>query len=76
MPLYEYHCEDCDTTFELRRALSTSDDPAQCPTCEKENVTRQVSLFMSFSKASDGTRSLGGGCACGGACACGGHSHN
>jgi putative FmdB family regulatory protein len=32
MPLYEYRCESCDNTFELRQKFS--DPPAStCPTC-------------------------------------------
>ena len=76
MPLYEYHCDNCDETFELRRPMHASDDAAECPRCANQNVKRQISLFMAFTKSDSASQSLGGGCGCGGACACGGHHMN
>lgn len=40
MPLYDFHCTDCDRTFELLVRLS--DTPA-CPECQGTNLERQVS---------------------------------
>ena len=74
MPLYEYHCDDCNDSFELRRPMSAGDETTECPNCDGQNVKRQISLFMAFTKGASGSRSLGGGCACGGAC--GGHNPN
>ncbi|HJV34304.1 zinc ribbon domain-containing protein [Geomonas sp.] len=35
MPLYEYHCKNCDSVFELRQKFS--DPPAsECPSCGGE----------------------------------------
>jgi len=31
MPLYEYHCSTCETTFELKRSVSDRDIPYLCP---------------------------------------------
>ena len=76
MPLYEYHCDDCNESFELRRPMSASDEATECPNCDGQNVKRQISVFMAFTKGASGSKSLGGGCACGGACACGGHNPN
>ncbi len=78
MPLYEYHCESCDRDFELRRPLKEADAKTHCPECEGDQVTRKMSLFISFARSESETQALGGGggCGCGGACACGGHSMN
>jgi putative FmdB family regulatory protein len=75
MPIYEYHCFDCDTRFEQRRTYEQSDDPLNCPQCEGERVKRLLSMFavgvgQSSSSMSVSGRRAGGGCACGGACAC------
>ncbi len=76
MPLYEYRCQECGHKFELRRNMSASDEPANCPECSSDQSERQVSLFISMVKDSPSTTSSGGGCGCGGACSCGGHSMN
>ena len=78
MPLYEYHCDACDSEFEMRRPITQSDAPTRCPECESDDVTRKLSLFFAITKSESGAQSLGssGGCGCGGACACGGHSVN
>lgn len=78
MPLYEYHCDTCDSEFTKRRPIKEADAPQQCPECEGEEVTRKLSLFIALTRSESGmTQGLGGGgCGCGGACACGGHSSN
>jgi putative FmdB family regulatory protein len=76
MPLYEYHCDACDSEFEKRRAIKDADAPIECPECESAEVTRKVSLFIAMTRSDSGKASLGasgGGCCSGGACACSGH---
>lgn len=45
MPLYEYECEDCGTTFEQLVAARDRDNGALCPDCGSENVERLLSTF-------------------------------
>jgi len=71
MPLYEYRCGDCDTTFERLRPMSKSNAPAACANCSSANTSRAISLFSAISKGSNGgshaVSGTGGGCAtCGG----------
>lgn len=40
MPLYSYHCAECDKDVEL--LISSSDTPA-CPACRSQNLERLVS---------------------------------
>jgi len=40
MPLYSYHCANCDKDVEL--LISFSDTP-ECPTCGLQNLERLVS---------------------------------
>ena len=40
MPLYSYHCGECEADVEL--LISSGDTPA-CPTCGSQNLQRLVS---------------------------------
>lgn len=72
MPYYEYVCSDCKTLFELKRSMKEIDDPATCPQCHGEHVTRQISKVFAFAHGEGGSVSAlgGGGCSscAGGAC--------
>jgi putative FmdB family regulatory protein len=83
MPIYEFRCEDCGTSFEtLVRAGHRGD--AQCPRCNGARLVREMSVFASRGGAGDsaraaadaiasnggGTGRMGGGGCCGGACGC------
>jgi putative FmdB family regulatory protein len=76
MPIYEYLCQDCDTRFEVVRAIKDADAPMMCNVCESRNTKRAISVFF----ASSGGKALagsGGGCGncSGGSCSGCGHSH-
>jgi len=68
MAVYEYRCRTCDDLFELRRPMSESDAPAQCPQGHADTV-RLLSVFASagVGASSAGEMPAGG---CGPACAC------
>jgi putative FmdB family regulatory protein len=72
MPLYEYRCRTCDDVFEVRRPMSESNAPAECPSGHGETV-RLLSMFASAgaspSAPSAAQTPAGGGC-CGGGCGC------
>ncbi len=42
MPIFEYHCDDCNCDFEYLKLSSQDADPA-CPTCCRNNVRRLIS---------------------------------
>ncbi len=79
MPIYEYICEDCETSFE-RIVLNRGQEIA-CPKCAGKKNTIQMSVFSASTRNGGGngngatsqaapmTRSSGGGC-CGGGCGC------
>ena len=42
MPIYEYHCEPCNHTFET--LIRGSSDVAHCPKCGNIDVAKQFSV--------------------------------
>lgn len=42
MPIYEFVCLDCDNQFEKIQSFSSISTP-NCPTCESQDVARQMS---------------------------------
>jgi putative FmdB family regulatory protein len=42
MPIYEYHCKNCNNDFELLQSIK-ADSVAECPNCLKK-ANRKVSL--------------------------------
>jgi len=76
MPLYEFRCRTCDTTFELRRPMSEAADPASCPDGH-DGAVRLLSVFATAGASAGGSasgapapRTSGGGGCCGGGCGC------
>jgi putative FmdB family regulatory protein len=72
MPLYEYRCRTCDDTFEIRRPMSESNEPAPCPTGHTDSV-RLLSVFANVGSTSADASvapapQRGGGCGSG--CGC------
>jgi putative FmdB family regulatory protein len=71
VPLYEYRCRDCDETFELRRSMAESNDPAACP-AGHANTVRLLSVFASVgattgagpASAPPPSGGCGAGCGC------------
>lgn len=81
MPMYEYYCGDCRTTFESLRAIALADAPIACPSCQSLTSQRVVSRFAAVSRGSNGesrtiaSASNGCGTCSGGSCSACGHHH-
>jgi putative FmdB family regulatory protein len=76
MPIYEYHCPDCECSFET--LVRTGDyDQMLCPSCGSVKVNRQMSVFAStrgageagLNDSGNGAMRNGGAC-CGRSCGC------
>jgi len=69
MPVYEYVCADCKTTFEQLRPLTRMDDPASCPQGHSAGQ-RVLSVFATMTRDASGeVVPVGGGYGgCGGEC--------
>jgi putative FmdB family regulatory protein len=66
MPLYEFRCATCGSTFELRRPAAQSQAPALCP---DGHIARRV--LSVFATAGHGPSEAGGEVmGCGPDCAC------
>ncbi len=72
MPVYDYHCTHCKTTFSVRKSISELDSPSACPECESLETQRLISVVAIFSGGNGGERRvLAGVSACGGCSAAG-----
>jgi putative FmdB family regulatory protein len=76
MPIYEYRCEDCDSSFETLVQAGQHDEP-QCPSCMGVKIVREMSVFASRGGNGDAkpdqsgaAMMRGGGGCCGGSCGC------
>ncbi len=47
MPIYEYHCNECNTDFEQLVFSSSQADNIPCTKCGSTNVERKVSSIAS-----------------------------
>jgi putative FmdB family regulatory protein len=60
MPIFEYACEECETTFErltLRPQLAV---PIPCPQCGSTQTTKVFSTFSTQGSAGGGAPGNGG----------------
>lgn len=79
MPVYEFFCPTCKSSFELLRSMRDYDHDADCPNCAAP-ARKTLSVFAAITntRSSSVMEMLpmcgaegfggGGGCACGGAC--------
>ena len=54
MPIYEYKCRKCDTTFEMLQNMNEDNSKIQCPQCQTDKPDRILSLFSSAPTGSKG----------------------
>ncbi|MDQ2714843.1 MAG: zinc ribbon domain-containing protein [Chloroflexota bacterium] len=74
MPLYEYHCSNCKSKFELLVSHEHADDVV-CTKCHSQKVRRLLSVFATHfgdsAETSFDDMPAMGGCGCGdGSCGC------
>ncbi|MBE6377395.1 MAG: zinc ribbon domain-containing protein [Lentisphaerae bacterium] len=76
MPIFRYHCQDCDAEFEL--LLARFDSPAECPECGSEKLEKQPNRIAAITSKNSGCAmqnscpAAGAHC-CSGSCGCGKH---
>lgn len=45
MPIYEYHCDNCNSDFEQFIRSMFSQETVVCPECGSQHVKKAISLF-------------------------------
>ncbi|MEA2671911.1 MAG: hypothetical protein QOG45_2131 [Chloroflexota bacterium] len=73
MPLYEYRCQSCSSTFELLRPMADRQLAAVCPTCEGRTtmpLISQVALHAGAAATVPGPAPRPSGGGCGTSCGC------
>jgi putative FmdB family regulatory protein len=72
MPIYEFHCEQCERDSEV--LIRSSDwKGTVCPHCGSQKLSKKFSTFAAAGAGNRSTPSMGSGNG-GGGC-CGGHCH-
>jgi putative FmdB family regulatory protein len=66
MPIYEFHCDACDASFEHMTSMSARDQKVACPKCASKKTGRKLSV-VSVGAAANASTGPGGG---------GGHVHS
>ena len=61
MPIFEYHCPDCETRFE--RIVMGTPNGIECPECSNPKVEKLISSFAVSGNSSSQASSLRD-CAC------------
>ncbi len=71
MPIYEFHCAECERDSEIL-LRSSNWSGAKCPHCGSAQLDKKFSTFAAAGgeNQSSGAKSSGGGHGCGGACSC------
>lgn len=76
MPLYEFHCQDCEMIYEERRPFAQASERSTCPSCQSEHTNKLISMATFISNGSQmnqatlpSTPAASAGCGCG-SCDC------
>lgn len=80
MPIYEFHCDKCDSDSEIL-ARSSDWKGTKCPHCGSVRLTKKLSVFASTAGSRSEACCAGEGGACGAnggacGCSCGGGKHH
>lgn len=73
MPIYEYHCDDCQTDFQELVMSRLAEREVVCKACGSGNIVKLLSgsaVKSSSSSAGGGPSPSFGGGGCGGGCSC------
>lgn len=54
MPIFEYHCNQCDNEFE-KLVFSGEKEDFTCPVCQSGDINKKVSASSVLSKGSSGS---------------------
>jgi putative FmdB family regulatory protein len=66
VPIYEYHCPDCDVDFEKLVKLSEANAVQHCPECGGRHTQKKLSTFATSGSSTGKGTVATGGCGSGG----------
>lgn len=66
MPIYVYHCPQCEEDFERMVRFSEMEKPQECPTCGSADTQKRVTRFASYGAGTTGASSNASSCSGGG----------
>ena len=69
MPIYEFYCEACESTFDNRTTMEARDQKVACPSCGSKKTGRKLSVVAVGAAGASATP--GGGHQHSGMCGCG-----
>jgi putative FmdB family regulatory protein len=55
MPLYEYHCNECNEEFEKMVRFSEADQSPVCPACHSQDTVKKISRVAAFGTSLGGS---------------------
>ena len=72
MPYYDYKCDDCQNTAEVKLSLAQKEvgNPVECPNCGSKNTHQLFAAVAVGSSDRLPERSFQSGGPCGSACGC------
>jgi putative FmdB family regulatory protein len=69
MPIYEFYCEACESTFDNRTTMDARDQKVACPACGSKKTGRKLSVVAvgaaGTNAAPAGGHQHSGMCGCG-----------
>jgi putative FmdB family regulatory protein len=63
MPLYEYRCNTCGSSFEKMMRWSESGRVPVCPNCQSDDTSKKITTFASSSSGGESVTSPSSRCA-------------
>ena len=58
MPLYEYHCPSCESTFDKLIRFSEADKIPACPNCGQQETRKKISAGAVFGVSTSGSTTV------------------
>ena len=65
MPLYEYHCQECQRDFERMVRFFDADQPQECPDCGGNQTVKRISTFATSGGSAMGNTGQSSNCSSG-----------
>ncbi len=61
MPIYEFYCDQCNVIFNFFSSRVNTTKIPDCPRCDKKELSKQISTFVTIGKAKEEGEDILGG---------------